>query len=251
MDNTLWLYVFAPINSGGVDMPLDTVLLNLIGIDSQFNWYSWFVYFFIYAMIVMPFVSRFIDRRPVVNTIIAIVIAFVMEVAVHSIPGVLENKPLLALFNCFMMTPGMLLGYLFAKQGVYERITIKNNVTSCILGVLMIILPLIPRYYILAVYGFDLDFFYAPVVIGGIVILFSTIKMPILSRTLQEVGKVSVWMWFLHALFYTAPVRPIYQPAITIFQDINLVVIWTILLTFVIALFLNKVSTIIQRKVFK
>lgn len=36
-----------------------TLFYNLFGIDSHYNWYSWFVYFFIYAMLVMPFISRF------------------------------------------------------------------------------------------------------------------------------------------------------------------------------------------------
>lgn len=52
---------------------------------------------------------------------------------------------------------------------------------------------------------------------------------------LVQVGKVSPYMWFFHALFFTQAVRWFYQPAITIFNDVNLVVIWAIVLTFVIS----------------
>ena len=47
-----------------------------------------------------------------------------------------------------------------------------------------------------------------------------------------KIGEVSVYMWFFHALFYTQAIRWFYQPVITIFNDINLVVLWTIVLTF-------------------
>ncbi len=47
-----------------------------------------------------------------------------------------------------------------------------------------------------------------------------------------KLGEVSVYMWFFHALFVTKVVSWFYQPAITIFSDVNLVVLWAIVLTF-------------------
>lgn len=218
-----------------------TMLYNLVGIDSQFNYYSWFVYFFIYAMIVMPFLARFINRCPLRNLIITVVVAYFLEVAVHAIPGMLENKPLLAIFNCLFHTPGMALGYYFAHKSIYQRIRVPSQLLSLIIGMAMIVLPLIPRHFCTAIYGFQLDFIYAPIVICGILLIFNSCKLKILNNTFIELGKVSVYMWFFHALFFTKAVSWAYQSFITVFKDVNLVIIWAILLTFITSWIINYI----------
>lgn len=222
------------------------LLFNLVGIDSRLNYYSWFVYFFIYAMIVMPFASRFIDRDPLRNSTIAILMAFVLEVGVHSIPGCLENKVLLAIFNCMLCTPGMVLGYYFAHERLFERFPIPSRPVGGCVGIALVVLPLVARWLCGSVYGFSLDFFYVPLEIAGIVLLFNVFRLRYLRTVLQTLGGVSVYMWFFHALFFTRPVSWFYQPAITIFHDINLVVLWAIVLTFCASWLISHVVEIVM-----
>ena len=223
------------------------LLYNLVGIDSHFNWYSWFVYFFIYAMIVMPFVARFINRKPVLNTAIVVCVASVLMVGVHAIPGVLDSSPLHALFNCLIMTIGMTLGYLFAHERYFERIKLSRNrrLGTSALCLLVILVVFVLRYYNKR---FPLDFVYAPMMIGAIVVLFNVNDWKPIRTALVKVGEVSVYMWFFHALFFTPPVRWFYQPAITIFNDINLVVLWTIVLTFAVSWLIKTIVDSIQNK---
>ena len=225
-------------------------IYELFGISSHFNWYSWFVYFFIFAMIVMPFVSRFIDRKPLINTGISIVGCYLVCVAVHSIPGAIENKLLLALFNSLMMTPIMFLGYLFAHEGYYERINVGRmpRFWSIILSLVLIVVVFIIRRRRWAVMGFQLDFFYAPLVICGIVIIFSLIKWQPIKALMIKMGEVSVYMWFMHALFFTEAVAWFYQPAITIFNNVNFVVIWAITLTFLASWLLKSIVDFITQR---
>ena len=212
-----------------------TMLKNLIGVDSTFNWYSWFVYFFIYAMAVLPFISRFVDRRPLRNAAIVIVAAYLIEVAVHAIPGALDEGSFhYALFNCLLMTPGMTVGYLFAHERYFERIEVKSQPKAAVvtLSLLLIVAVLAVRYFGHNVLGFNFDFVYAALTIGAIVVIFNTVEAKWIRKVLQALGKVSVYMWFFHALFFTKAVRWFYQPAITIFDDLNLIVLWAIALTF-------------------
>lgn len=228
-----------------------TMVYNLIGIDSQFNYYSWFVYFFTYSMIVMPFLSRFIDKNPLRNTLIIVLLAYFLEVIIHSIPGVLVRRPHLALFNCLFHTPGMVLGYYIAHENIYQRIKLHTcSFLNYIVGILLIVLPLIPRHFCTAIYGFQLDFIYAPCVICGILILFNDYKLKYLRKALIQLGKVSVCMWFFHALFFTKAVSWFYQPIITIFNDINLVVLWAIAFTFVISWCISTIISILQKALF-
>lgn len=219
---------------------------NLFGINSRFNYYSWFVYFFIFAMIVMPVVSRFIDRKPVRNTAIVVVICVLLSVLVHEIPrfmswigiqmpAIVDIDPLMALFNSLMMMSPTVLGYLFAKGGYYERINIGklSGVWTVLLCGIAFVVALVLRHYFYPLnIPFQFDFFYAPLMIGAIVIFFNKFNCGPVRTALMKIGEVSVYMWFFHALFYVKAVRWFYQPAITIFNDINLVVLWAIVLTF-------------------
>lgn len=243
-----------------------TVLLyNLFGIDSHFNYYSWFVYFFIFAMMVMPYVSRFIDRRPVRNTMITVVISVLLSVFVHEIPlflswfGVIvpafaDNKPIMALFFSLSMMPTTVLGYLFAHEGYFERIEIGRipKLWTIVLCAVLMVVSLALHYYFTPInIPFQFDFFYAPMMIAAIVILFSKFEWCYFRVILSKVGEVSVYMWFFHALFFTTAVKWFYQPAITIFSDINLVVLWTIILTFFASWAIKSVVDWIVKRVAK
>ena len=189
---------------------------NLFGINSHFNYYSWFVYFFIFAMIVMPFVSRLIDRSPVRNAVIIVVVFVLLSIFVHEIPrfvswlgvkmpDIVEIDPLMALFNSLMMMPATVLGYFFAREGYYERVNIgklSGSWTVILCGVAFVFaLALRHLFYPLNI-PFQFDFFYAPLMIGAIVIFFNKFKCGLVRTVLMKVGEVSVYMWFFHALFF-------------------------------------------------
>lgn len=243
-----------------------TLVYNLVGIDSHYNWYSWFVYFFIYAMVVMPLLSRFVDRSPLRNTLIVVVCAAVLSVGVHEAPRLVSRlfgmqlepvtkiRPIMALFNCLMMTPGMILGYLFAHEGYYERLRIDKLPAwlTAVAGLAVIAVTLIVRHVAVIPHNpFQMDFFYAPIIIGAIALLFSRFRWTVARRVLAKLGELSVYMWFVHALFFTTPVRWFYQPAITLGGNlnINLVVLWAIVLTTFISWLLKMLVDAVTRLV--
>lgn len=245
---------------------LDILLYNLVGIDSRFNYYSWFVYFFIFAMLVMPFVSRYIDRKPVRNMVIVVIITVLLSVFVHEIPrflgwvgiqvpDIVDNKPHLALFFSLNMMPPTVLGYLFAREGYYERINIGNwsKPRTFVLCVAMMAFALALKHFWSPVYiPFQFDFFYAPLMIGAIVVLFNKFEWKLVRKALMKIGEVSVYMWFFHALYFTHDVKWFYQPTITIFSDINLVVLWAIVLAFIASwLIKSVVDRIVKLLTFK
>lgn len=216
-------------NLGGAKM----ILLNMFGINSEYNWYSWFVAFFIYAMIVMPLMSCFIDRKSIVWTLIFIILAYIGEAAVHSIPWWSDNDWMQRLFDCLLCTPGMLLGYLFAHEGWYTKIKVPAHWSVTIAAVLLAIAVLALRDFVGSVAGVNLDFFYAPLFILSVLIIFNRYELPLLTKVLIVLGNVSVYMWFFHALFFTDAVRGVYEPLIRISDNLCIVTCWTILLTYV------------------
>ena len=75
----------------------------------------------------------------------------------------------------------------------------------------------------------------------GILVIFNICKLPIISKLLTNLGNLSVYMWFFHALFFTDVVRTIYQPLILVNDNIFIITLWTILLTYVCSWVLKKV----------
>ena len=228
------------------------MIYTLFGLDVKFFYYNWFIYVFIYAMLVMPFVTRFIDKRPMLNTAIAIIVAYLVEVFSHFViyPHV-DSHIHYMLFNCLTLTPLILLGYLFARERYYERISLDKLTKPLVLvGSLLMILAMIYVDSKLRLGGgFLFEFFYVPLLVGAIAILFSKFELKYVRQLMVKLGWASMYMWFLQALFHTPIVRTVYQPIITIFNDINLVVLWTIIVLFIAAWLLRNIVDYVLRRI--
>lgn len=61
---------------------------------------------------------------------------------------------------------------------------------------------------------------------------------------MSELGDKSVYMWFVHALFFTAATRPVYHKFVMISDNLWIVAIWTILLSYIVSYVLKKIVEI-------
>lgn len=111
------------------------LLINMIGVNSRLNWFSWFVAFYIFAMTVMPFVGRLIDKKPLLWSFVCIGLFFTGEVVLHEFcPNYTKNDWTQRLFDCLLETPCMILGYLFAKQHWFTKIYIPRSKSMSLLA---------------------------------------------------------------------------------------------------------------------
>lgn len=226
------------------DRGISNFLFNLVGLEGNLNYFNWFIYLYIYLMILLPWVSKAIKRYPVISALLICVVAYGIEVLVHQfLFDKMDDWAMKFVYNCLRYTPVAVLGLLFSQEKYYERMRMVK-LPAWLLGIgaaLVIIVVLLLAGKMTLVMGFQLDFFYVPVLIGAVVVLFNKCKLEPLRQALKKIGDVSVYMWFFQALFFTKCVSWFYQPAITIFKDINLVVLWTMLITFMASLILKTV----------
>lgn len=196
----------------------------------------------------MPFVGKTINKKPYLFGSIVIVTAFAGEVALHQlVPTYKDNCYLQALFNCLAQTPTMILGYVFARIRLFQKVPIvdlrgtgsKVLVALDIVVIMFVILFI--RSKIGVIVGFNLDFFYAPLMIACILYLFNQFQMPKLSKVMISLGNNSVYMWFFHGLFFTAAVRSVYQPFIMVSTNLWIISLWTIVLTYICSVVIKKV----------
>lgn len=216
--------------------------LNMFGIDETLLWVSWFVFLYIWAMIVMPFMGRIIDRKPYLWTIILIVLSFAAQFVVWCFVPDFNNHPWWhALFVCLSWTPIILLGYLFARKEWFQKIRIPNHWSVPIIATALVFVVLWLKMVLPGIKILNFDIIYAPVIILCILVVFSQIKPKYLSKIMTELGDKSVYMWFVHALFFTAATRPVYHQFVMISNNLWIVALWTIVLSYLISVVIKKV----------
>lgn len=223
---------------------VEDFIQNLFGVSESLNWYSWFVALYIFCMIILPLISRWLDKKPILASIGFTIAFYAIEVAIHALPMWESNKWLYSLFNNCELMPTVLLGYYCAKQQVFQKIRIPRHWAMALVGLLFILLALVGRAICGAIAGFSLFIIYAPIAILGILLISHSCRATVIKKALTSLGNLSVYMWFFHALFFTDIVRTIYQPFILVSDNIFIVTIWTILLTYLCSWILK---TIVER----
>ena len=211
---------------------IEDLIQNPFGVSESLNWYSWFVALYIFCMIILPLISRWLDKKPILATIGFTIAFYAIEVAIHALPMWESNKWLYSLFNNCMLMRTVLLGYYCAKQQVFQKIRIPRHWAMALVGVLLIVLALVGYALCGAIAGVSLFIIYAPIAILGILLISHSCRATVIKKVLISLGNLSVYMWFFHALFFTDIVRSIYQPFILVSDNIFIITIWTILLTY-------------------
>lgn len=210
----------------------------LVGLRDDWNYYSWYVYFFIFAMAVMPFVGRLIDRWPVVGTLISIIVFYACNIAINHLGLLIANPNVGGIVaKCTHLMPTAIVGYAAAHCGLVTRLRLPRQwwvalaaaIAAIIAFVLFHALSHSEDYYI---FNYLLC---APVIVVAIVVIFNLYEMPPLSRVLMSLGKASVWMWFLHCVFFLDDVRTVYQPIISWSGNVWVAVLCAILSTYAVA----------------
>lgn len=82
----------------------------------------------------------------------------------------------------------------------------------------------------------------------SILIIFSMYNLHYVSCIMQLLGKYSVYMWFIHALFFTGATRDVFQPIILISDNLFIITFWTILITFVSSIVIYHIVEFVQQR---
>ena len=214
----------------------------MFGIEETLTWVSWFVYLYIWAMIVMPFFGRLIDRKPYFWTAALAFASYLALVVIHElVPEFGKSDFWHPLFVCFSWTPAILLGYLFARKELFQKLRIPNHWLVTVATIVLIPVVLYLKMVFPGIKILNFDIVYAPVIIACILVIFSQYRMKVTSRILAELGDKSVYMWFVHALFFTAATRPVYHRIVMISDNLWIIALWTIVLSYISSAVIKKI----------
>lgn len=230
-------------------------VVQLFGLLPNLNWYAWYVFFYVFAMLVLPLCDKLFQlingktkHGWLFNLGLLTVVPFVIGVALHSIPNYEEITLIHDAFTCFIYLPSCLIGYYVAQYNLIPKIMTKFKATwyNVLISLFGIAIVLVARYYISSVFGFLLDVIYVPLVVLFAVVIFSYLtekSVRPITWLFSFLGKYSTGIWFFHAVFYSTYVSDIFAPAL----------LWTnnIVLVYLLCVILSVVGAMIYQIVIK
>lgn len=181
---------------------------NMLGISESLNWYSWFVCFYILTIFSMPYLYKVFEKYPKYGWIVSLMVYYIVSVAIHFFPAWDTNPLLHNLFVYTTLIPIVIVGYMCARWNKEGKIPTwfegKNKVW---ISLLTIVIVLVLQSLNIPTKGFCLQAFYTPFLIFAIVGIFNSFELKWLSKVFANVGELSMYMWFFHAIFFTDTVN--------------------------------------------
>lgn len=227
------------------------IIYNLLGVSESLNWYSWFVCFYILAILSFPYLSKIIEKCPRYGWVAIFVGYYCLAVCLHFLPNWNTNPLLYSLFNYSTVMPNVVIGLMCAqynKEGLLPAwFEGRDKLSLCLLTVLVV---LTIQGLNVPTKGLPLHALITPFFIFAVVGVFNSFKMKHLMIFLIKVGDLSMYMWFFHAIFFTTSVNLytknlVFEP----FHCFLYTFVMTFVLSYIASLMIKKLITPIINKI--
>lgn len=235
----LLIFIFIPLNFN--DLNGGNIAYNIIGIKHNLHYFNWFLYFYLFVMLVFPVIKIIIDKHKHFGVIVIVLGCYIIKLFADQLSRMYpENIWIRALIECMVYLPIVALGYAFYRYQFFAIIQEKYGkyadwkvwAVFTITGVLMM-----KR----AIVGFYLDIIWAPIMIYCITYFFTRYKWKYLRKMLIEFGKMSMLMWFIHAIFFMPNGLNIVGWMLSWTHNIiPLYIIFVILLSYIFAVIIDR-----------
>lgn len=180
------------------------LLLNMFGINQHYNLGNWYIYFYIYALAVMPLVVKLMQTRVWVKTAIVTLLCSLLSFLIRG-----DNPLLQAIINCIKYTPILVMGYACAKTQIVN--TLVSRIQSRYVWLIVAMVAFALRCYATSIKGFITDIVFVPFIIVAVSALFVGKEDGVISKVLVILGSNSTLMWFIHAIPFSDATRAIFQ----------------------------------------
>ena len=195
------------------------VLMEFFGLRSDVMSFAWYVYFFIFLMLFLPFLIRISKDHPIVILLLSLILFNLLTCMVYSRIDVEINWLRLVFTNCWTTFFPAVSGYLVARIALFPKVKkVTDKIPSILRYLLFFVLALAAiaeRYFyyrgvwtIITIgsvkIGFLInpEFLCLPVFIFCTVELLSFVEKTKAIRIFEIIGKYSTYMWFWHCMFF-------------------------------------------------
>lgn len=239
---------------------LTGVLLEMIGYRRPIMMFCWYVFFYITAMLVLGLLDRLPKNSPLLSVLTYIILPTLISTMLQfwcrkGDPSFLELNEN---FKNIFMTMGM--GVLISRYDLFHRFfdrIFKDNFRSLWIRIplwcALLYVAFIGRLYVGEItigfinmlgetvpFSIRLDLLYAPLFIYCLANLFECISWKkVLLFPLEELGRTSMEIWFLHCIFFADATKQTFMPLLYWPHHPVLVVLWGLLLCYAAAMILD------------
>ena len=204
------------------------VLFNIFAAKSNLVCFAWYVYFYIFVMLTLPFVIKCFNGRILWDFFFAVGSCVLLYNLVSHVV-LFRDYVTSGLLNCLFWYPCVLTGYLFAKHDLFTRLQKHFGHPYKILYAFTLLFVMGCRLKWQTLLGVNLDVLYIPAAVFSLVGLLSGAVRAV-RATLEFLGGHSMNIWFLHSIFFTIMLRPVFEPIAYLPRNPVLVVLWFFLL---------------------
>lgn len=237
---------------GGGKYAVVELLYNMFGFIETLNWYSWFVGFYCFSILLMPALHKLFQKFQRFGWWAAIIAFYILAAGIHSILG-WDTMPIVhMMFITCTLIPLIIVGYMCAMWNAQSKIPAWFEGRGHIpLALLTIAAVLVVNALKIQTAGFCIQAFYTPLLIFAVVGIFNSIDVNWLSKGLTKVGNLSMYMWFFHAIFFTVTVNlytkqlvfdPIHNYFYTLFMTFVLTYIGSWIIKKIVSPILNVIK---------
>lgn len=223
------------------------LLFNMFAVKTNYVCFAWYVYFYIFVMLTLPFVTKLFGDEPLFAFFLAVACCVFLYDIVSRVT-IFRDYISGGLLNCLFWYPCVLTGYLCARYDVLTRLHRRFRHPYKILYAFTILFIMGCRIKWRKLLGVNLDVIYAPVCIYCLA-MFLNPGAAAVRKTLQFLGNHAMNIWFLHSIFFSVLLRPYFQKIAYLPKNPILVVLWVILLCLPVSRAVNLVFRL-QEKLF-
>ena len=236
------------------------ILLEMIGYRRPIMMFCWYVFFYMCSMLVIALLDKLPKNSPLLSVMAYIILPTLVSTMLqfwcrHGDGYFLELNDN---FRTIFMTMGM--GYIISRYDLFHRFfdrILKDNFRYWWIRIplwcALLYVAFIGRFYIgeisiaflnmqgeIVPFTIRLDIIYAPLFIYCLVNLFECIPArQILLFPLEELGRVSMEIWFIHCIFFAEATKKVFMPILYWPGHPVLVTLWGLALCFAVAWILD------------
>lgn len=216
---------------------INTILLNMFALKKNLISFAWYVYFYIFAMLLLPFVTKAFRGRWWFDFFFALAFCVVCYNLAAIVP---LSRPYLTsgLMQCFYWFPCILAGYLCAKYELFSRLKNILKTSNKLLYLCLMLAAMACRWKWQMLFNVNLDIIYASVFVFSFVMLFRKEESNA-KKIFCYLGTHAMNIWFLHSIFFTSFLAIYFQKFAYLPKFPPLVVIWVILLCLPVSIAVN------------
>lgn len=219
------------------------ILLGMFGLDPRLSFFCWYVYFYIFAMAVMPSVSRIVDRYGLKGALAVMALSGGLMLGAQALEAHHSHSVWQIADRCFHWLPVVVGGYWLARYNVFSRIMVPQR-----WWVPVVALAGMVAIYLLRAWPYAkiIDFVWAPLFSVLLAVVLAPQWLRPIRQILTKAGLQSGNIWFLHALFMTHSTKMVFGPLVEWITVPALKVVGILLLSYAMGVIITQLTGLVR-----